>query len=42
MFTKVPKPKIFIGSMLSPSPDKIDLKKIENIMKGIPHNIVKK
>ena len=39
MFNIVPKPATIIGNFISPSPERIDLKNPENIMKGIPTHI---
>ena len=39
MFNIVPKPATIIGNFISPSPERIDLKNPEKIMKGIPTHI---
>ena len=36
IFKRVPTPKTFIGNIISPSPDKMDLKKMESIIKIEP------
>ena len=42
IFRTVPKPAIIIGNFISPSPAKIERKKPEKIMKGIPIHITRK
>ena len=39
MFNIVPNPATIIGNFISPSPERIDLKNPEKIMKGIPTHI---
>ena len=42
IFSIVPKPAIIIGNFISPSPAKIERKKPEKIMKGIPKHITRR